>query len=317
MEIRAVRDEEELERVFHLWAAAFADTPRDFFVRSVREDPAWEPWQTRVAVEGNRVISAVQIFHREVSFARRWVVCGGIGNVGTDPSWRGRGAASALMQDALDQMRRRGYGISILFTGIHGFYRRFGYRSLPMRRLRFEKRVRGSGARLGVREAGEGDWPEIQRVHEAYASTHPLLVRRDEARWHSLDRGAISTRPVWLVYEGDGFVRGYLRVDEIDRSWRITEFGCGDLDARQVDALLEVAFEWAGTDRLLADALDREGVLTRSSHYAGDQWIDELMLAVVDESRLAELTGLGVEDLRAYLRWLESEGVDFWRTDFF
>ena len=55
---------------------------------------------------------------------------GGIGSVATHPNAQHRGIATALLEDAIGQMRREGMGVSFLFTGIPGFYERVGYRTV-------------------------------------------------------------------------------------------------------------------------------------------------------------------------------------------
>ena len=58
-------------------------------------------------------------------------------NVCTHPDVRGKGYATALMEEAVQYMRESGYPISCLFTEAgNRFYRRFGYRGVPLNGFR-------------------------------------------------------------------------------------------------------------------------------------------------------------------------------------
>ena len=313
MEIRSIRNEAELEQVFDLCDAAFDDTPREFFVASVREDPSWEPWQTRVLVENGQILSSVQIFAREIRFHDAWVPCGGVGNVATHPAARGRGYASLVMQDVLQTLRDREFSLSVLFTGIFSFYARFGYRVLPLEHWDFTRNAGGQDG-IRVRSARDEDLAVIRNLHSRDAVRRPVVVRRDKQRWDALDAAPIADQPAWFV-AGDS---GYLRVAKREGRWEIFELVVQPANASVLDDLLLAAFRHCGTDNLGVDAVDLDGVFAASRFSPARGLTRELMLAVVDEQLALEQAGFGsVEELSGYVDELESTGVSFWRSDFF
>jgi predicted N-acetyltransferase YhbS len=315
MEIRSPRNESELTAVFELCAAAFPGVPREYFVRSVRNDPDWQPWQTRILLEGGVVVSTVQVFHREVAFAGRWVPCAGIGNVATHPAFRHRGYASALMRDCLQLCRQKGYALSLLFTGIPRFYRRFGYRTLPT--VRNWLASEGSAkTEPRVREVCAGDWASVRALHEMDGVGRPVVVRRDLRRWELLDRSAISNCPRWLVHGGPIGVEGYLRLDVLDGQWTITEYVAPD--AHTLSAMVQEALRQSGERELVVDSLDPGGMLSGTGLLKRRIRIEELMIAIVDEEALVDAAGFSsAHDLDGYIEFLAKTGVDMWRTDFF
>ncbi|MDZ7373418.1 MAG: GNAT family N-acetyltransferase [candidate division KSB1 bacterium] len=316
MEIRSPKNEAELEAVFDLCALAFSGTSRAYFSRSVRNDPDWEPWHTRVLCEGDRIVSTVQIFAREIAFHNGWIPCAGIGNVATHPAFRGRGLASSLLADTLRLVRQNGYAVSLLFTGIPGFYRRLGYRVLPTRRNILRWREGAVPGGRGVRAMAPGDWPYVRDLHENHARGCPVLVRRSAERWAALDKSAISYRPQWLVHDAQQGVDGYLRLDRIDDRWWVTEYGAPSEEI--LDALLDEAFRRSGASQILVDSLDREGLLAKSPFLAGSAQVGELMIAILDRDLLTRSLGLSQpEEVDEYVEHLSQQGVDMWRTDFF
>eukprot|EP00035_Acanthoeca_spectabilis_P003507 m.93677 g.93677 ORF g.93677 m.93677 type:complete len:471 (-) comp12165_c0_seq1:210-1622(-) len=83
-----------------------------------------------------RFVSSLRVFRRTVLVDGQPVALGGIGEVGTLPTWRGRGVASALLRFSVEHMERTGVEIS----GLHGvaaatpLYARLGWipASTPM-----------------------------------------------------------------------------------------------------------------------------------------------------------------------------------------
>jgi len=315
LRLGSIQSEAELEQVFDVCDAAFSTTSREYFVASVRNDPDWEPWQTRVLVEDGRVLSTVQIFSRQIRIGQGWVRCGGVGNVATLPAARGRGFASRVMQDVLDALRSRGYPVSVLFTSIHPFYARFGYRKVPMPRWRFQTGKLPKPA-VGVREVGPDDLPTVRHLHERDALQRPIVVRRNQQRWAVLDKTPVTPgTTVWLMTE-DG--QGYIRVGQWDDRPFVFEVATTGDNVDTFDALLAEAFRRKGSPELFLEGRDVHGTFAKSRYLAGKDTCDDLMMAVLDEQRLTDEAGLrSVGELKEFLADFEQNGVTFWRSDFF
>jgi len=105
------------------------------FERIITLDPWRDPENTRVLIVDGHVASHVQVHYRPVRFGCAQAVMGGIGHVGTHPDFRKRGYSTRLLNDCIRLMERKGYHLSLLFTGINDFYAKDGWRTIPTERF--------------------------------------------------------------------------------------------------------------------------------------------------------------------------------------
>ncbi len=127
--IRAAR-KSELPEVCDLLALAFDEAAPQMFVNQTERDSTFRLRHARVAIVDGRVAGYVRIFARTMLVRGVPLAAGGIGSVATHADARHSGIATALMRDAIEQLRREGMTISFLFTGIPAFYERLGYRTV-------------------------------------------------------------------------------------------------------------------------------------------------------------------------------------------
>ena len=151
-----------------------------------------------------------------------------IGNVCVHPDWRGRGIASALMENALREMGRyggrwAGLEVSTGNTAARNLYAGLGFREAG-RTLRLIRPV-GSPSRVprvptpGIawRRAIHRDGPILFELAETSIpdALHPLLeLRRNdyEPGWdRRMDRWLSGMDECWWVATSDGKVRGAVR----------------------------------------------------------------------------------------------------------
>lgn len=196
-----------------LWTQVFApDT--DYFERYF-QDPLWQPAYTRVCELNGRLVAALQLVRRPVRLSdghSLWMA--GVANVATLPEYRGRGFASRLLQDLHAVMHSEEFAFGLLFTGIHDFYRRWGWERLPLPLWEATPRPFDlAGWRFRVAEPD--DLSRIQHWYTQFYADHPLSVVRSDAYWH------IWTRwddPQWrhkfyLAEDPQGNPRGYLALE--------------------------------------------------------------------------------------------------------
>ena len=206
----------ELHQVYELLALVFADkegTPLRFPAQTER-DSTFRLRHARVAVVDGRVVGYVRIFARTMLIAGPSVPTGGIGSVATHPAARSHGIATALLEDAIAEMRRAQMAASFLFTGIPGFYERVGYRIVHEPQFTAEPRDVAGLGHIGVwdvRPLTDSDVPGVLAIHHrAIAGSTGALVRtartwRDAQAWLDEDDGGC------LVAEREGTVAGYIR----------------------------------------------------------------------------------------------------------
>ncbi len=128
VEIRSVKDERELDRVFFILDRAFRRTRADYFIRRTTiGKTGYEFWQTRVLLYNRRIVSTVEIFPTEMWFDGKKIKNAGIGSVATDPDFQGRGFGLDIVKDTNRFAREKGFTVATLFTSIFDFYAKADY----------------------------------------------------------------------------------------------------------------------------------------------------------------------------------------------
>lgn len=105
----------------------YSEHYRQYFKDHWQNDPWRNPEGILVAADGERIVSTVRVFFRKICLSGEALTMGGIGEVSTKPEYRGKGLTSALMRHAICLMEEKKIKVSLLFTGIHDFYRKFGW----------------------------------------------------------------------------------------------------------------------------------------------------------------------------------------------
>lgn len=213
MKLRAMR-RTEAEQVCDLLALSFDEAAPGFFRAQTERDSTFRLRHGRVAVDGDHVVGYVRIFARTMLVRGRPVKAGGIGSVATHPDARRDGIATALLRDAIEQMRRAGMQASFLFTGIPGFYERLGWR--VVREPQFtadaaEVAALPDEGLWSIRATTDADVPRMLAIYgRAVAGSTGAVVRtartwRDAQTWLDEDPGGC------FVAERNGSVVGYAR----------------------------------------------------------------------------------------------------------
>jgi predicted N-acetyltransferase YhbS len=199
--LRAVR-RRELPAIYDLLERCFPEAPRSLFVRQTEHDATFRLRNGRVAEIDGRVAGYVRIFARTMLVRGVPVRAGGIGSVATYPDARAGGIATALLRDALEEMRRDGMALSFLFTGIPAFYERLGYRIVLQPSVGVdaaEAAALPSPSLYAVRPLVEGDLARLLRIYVSAAAGSTGAVVRTRRSWRDTKS--------WLgEAPGDGFV---------------------------------------------------------------------------------------------------------------
>ena len=154
----------------------------------------------RVVVVEGRVISHVCLIPLVVAVPRGVLNVAVISGVATHRDWRREGLASACMVDALQLADGEGYDLSILATGLRGFYERWGFARVGLRLdYRVTAAVAGQleGERWGV-EACEGR--RLATLRRLYQTQHCRVDRTPEQLARCL---TARRRWAWLAWDGD------------------------------------------------------------------------------------------------------------------
>ena len=81
----------------------------------------------RIIRQDGSIVSCVAIYPAEIQWGDAVLKIGGIGGVSTHPDVRRQGHAGRILQDCIDVMTEQDYDLSILWTGLADYYRRWGW----------------------------------------------------------------------------------------------------------------------------------------------------------------------------------------------
>jgi predicted acetyltransferase len=232
IEIGTVR-KDEFNEALKLQGKVFS-LPADYFRTLADKDPLFDYENVFVARSDGRIVSHVQVFPKVMRIAGAKVWMAGIGGVATDPAYRGRGLASDLLKMAVGSMARRGMETSILFTGIHDFYRRLGWETVSginSYKISTEKdlgEVPGYDGRGFTRD----DLGPVSAIYETQNSTRDFSVVRSEEVWKLQLKFPQAPSPIedpggFMVAEKEGRVVAYTRLGaSVWMGCTIIEGGC-------------------------------------------------------------------------------------------
>jgi predicted N-acetyltransferase YhbS len=239
----------ELNRVHRMLGRAFPNTPKSFFDRQVENDPSLLPGHTRIFVENGKILSCVRVYFRKIHCQGETVLAGGIGDVGTDPEYRGRGFASMLMTNALEFVQKRGAAFSLLFTHINPYYMKFGYLTLPSLAVAF--RIPSRTSHVPFRRAHfPKDLTRLERLYVRNNRERIGPVVRNRRYWISQLRfPRIQPNLVWVSEKGKTLactIKGFVAEDRL----KVIEFGFVPGEEERLFDLMAAMARFVGKDRI-------------------------------------------------------------------
>lgn len=264
--LRAAR-RADLPAVYDLLAVCFPEARRSLFIEQTESDAMFRLRHARVALIEGRIAGYARIFERRMLVRGVPVAAGGLGSVATRPDARGRGIATALVRDAIEEMRRFGFAISFLSAGIPRFYERLGYRIVRLPQVDVDP---AEAARLPapslytVRPMTDGDAARLLAIHRRASAGATGVVVRTRRSWRDA-AGWLGEAP------GDGFVAEHNGVPVAYLRSRCRTFGHQVLEAEHqrgheaaIASLLAAAGERAAShvERLVATAPEGHALST-------------------------------------------------------
>jgi len=240
MEIRTIKPQERLTLAGMLdgWRLAEGWTAGDRFRKQAEFDPTWSDENVFVAVERDRIHSAVTILPRQLKILGHNIPTGGLSNLYTDQESRGRGVATELLERVCDAMRSRGLELAVIFPGARpatpAFFEKRGWHSWGGQQtiLRQDPAAKTDpGQESGdlelhpIRSEDERALQSVKSIHAAYgASRSGTIVRNDEAWRTCLQLTPAPYEEFWVARRG-GLTVAYARASIIEDVLTITELG--------------------------------------------------------------------------------------------
>lgn len=165
----------------------------------------------RVIVEDGRPVSAIAYVARRAVIHGNTLRIGSLGAVATYEENRGRGFATALLEDTFEQMKKEKLDL-VLISGQRGLYQRAGC-AIAGHEMRFSFDPAASTPLLEtgitVDEARDEDVPALVALHQ----NEPVRFIRSPWEWHQFlsvyritPRGAeppFGVRRIWVVKRGE------------------------------------------------------------------------------------------------------------------
>jgi len=162
----------------------------------------------RVCRKEGRIITHVALIDKKMRVGSSVVKVCGVGGVSTHPKHRHEGCALAVMRDAIEFMKKKGYAVSMLFSGAHELYRKCGYEgAVPEFRAEIRVgRAKKAGGDGSTRKARLSDISAMSRLYELCNRNRTGSMLRPLKDWQiSLKHGT------WLLAEKDGRPVAYAR----------------------------------------------------------------------------------------------------------
>jgi predicted GNAT family N-acyltransferase len=211
--------EDELEAWFTHVTECFSKkvppTPKEYFVTHFKCDPFRDINTIVVAIENDQtpykqIISTARIFLRQVYVSNNIYTLGGLGEVCTKESYRGKGIAKLVLDKTNEIMRNRRIQIGSLHTGsnLGPFYSKFGYQSVPLRfafvEIKIERVDQPHLTLLALTFEDEHINQVLVDYHAKYASQHNGVFVRDTSYWSNWMSGEIhnphrKNTTAWLL----------------------------------------------------------------------------------------------------------------------
>ncbi|MEW6234394.1 MAG: GNAT family N-acetyltransferase [Candidatus Omnitrophota bacterium] len=231
---------EEFHNVLDVLETAFPNTPRTLFSTLTLQDPWRQTKFSLAVVKGKRYLAHIQIFDRSIYIDGVSVRIGGVGSVGSRPECRGKGYPTALLRYGMDLMEEEGMGGSMLYTSIHPFYERLGWKTVNQyeQNIPVKKILRYIPKPIRHRSLRENDYLYLQEIYGKNHARISGLMRRTPDYWRA--------RSIWMghiptVIERDGKPAAYfyaMQYNEKKPILTISEYGFSNPDEETLTQLL-------------------------------------------------------------------------------
>jgi predicted acetyltransferase len=290
MEIRGMRPD-ELSDVHAMLDRAFPNTPGSFFTKQVKNDPGLRPQDTRILLEDGLVRSCVRIYYRTIYCNGETLRVGGIGDVGTDPDYQGRGYATLLINDAISHMKENGAAVSFLFTKINSFYEKAGYFTLPTYDLTLEPALPGEP--VSHRPVNlDRDMEFLDTVYKNMNSDRVGPVVRNGKYWKcQMGFPRVDPELTW-VHERLGrpvcYARGFLLEDNL----KLLEYGFANREENSLFQLIATMTAKLNKKKILLSYLSKKEVALFTQWPSTVQENTALMVRILQPENLSSLRAI-------------------------
>jgi GNAT superfamily N-acetyltransferase len=241
-----------LDATFPIWNDGLSRSAYGQWNRAQLRTPWGQRHLQRFALldDRGRVLATAKEYRLGVRVGDREGWMCGIGAVFTPPEHRGRGYASALVEDLVARAGRDGALAASLFSEIGpGFYERLGFSAVPLDEVTVTVDRRGGAPAMLVRAGEERDLETVAAMHAVRTATASFAVRRDASLVHyaiakkrllaGLGPPGLRQLEFFVAEEGASAV-AYVVLNENANGWTLEEAGDRDPAGARLGAMLQV-----------------------------------------------------------------------------
>jgi len=213
--------ESQLERAVDIWRIAFGAAERDRFRKFARESLSLFIG----AFLDGELHATAGIIDFQIHLGKRWLPCGGIAAVATNPPHRRRQLVKKMLTECLRVLHERRVPLSTLWPFSYPFYRRMGW---AVTDLQYSIEVDPSslpdqGDPGGYKMISLDQFRALMPLHDRWVEQNNLSIRRDEQRWQ---RMLSDPECSWILYvHNDGYMLWNIK-KPTDRLLAISEWAC-------------------------------------------------------------------------------------------
>ena len=177
-----IAKKEELGSILELLYSCFTKTPKEYFLHFVPDREF--PENSIVAVYSGKIVGYVQIYTRYLRTSKGLIKVGGIGNVCTKKTMRGKGIASKLLSYATSYMKNMDYEASVLFASKHKFYVKNGWKLVMTYHYEFDVDEISKTSHEVINKPNDTLLKDLMKTSEEFNKDFAFTVVRDEYLWN-------------------------------------------------------------------------------------------------------------------------------------
>lgn len=184
---------DQREHIFQLLDQLFP-VGRTYFEQRLLHDSSYDPATTWFAADDETIAATAQVFPLHIRIGKAVIKVGGIGSVGTDIHYRGKGLAHKILLAQAAWMKEQSYDLSLLRAVEHHFYEKIGWQLIPETCYCLTAPAAMQAQPLYEIIPFEPCYLEqLKLIYKQFNKLRTGTVVRDDAYWHDL-----LSFPVWL-----------------------------------------------------------------------------------------------------------------------
>jgi GNAT superfamily N-acetyltransferase len=244
--------EEILDHTFQIWNEGLSRPAYGQWNRAQLRTPWARQFLQRFASLDDRgqVLATAKQYRFDVRVGEREGWMCGIGAVFTPPEQRGKGHASALVEELVSRAQRDGALLASLFSEIGAaFYERLRFTGVPLDEVTITVEHKGGAPAILVRAGEERDLDAVAAMHAARSAPAPFALRRDRSAVHyalskkrllaGLGPPGLRQLEFFVAEEGASAV-AYVVLNVNANGWTLEEAGDRDPAGARLGAMLQV-----------------------------------------------------------------------------